>query len=63
MDYNGPNPMVATFEFEWGTVSLTIDPLTADADLDFLTIMEHREYNDGREDTDMRHVYDHSYIN
>ena len=48
--------MIANFEFEWGNVSLTIDPL--EADFDFLRVMEHRDYNDGREDVDIYHVYE-----
>jgi hypothetical protein len=56
VDYNGPNPVIANFEFEWGNVSLTIDPL--EADFDFLRVMEHRDYNDGREDVDIYHVYE-----
>ncbi|MGD9212889.1 MAG: malectin domain-containing carbohydrate-binding protein [Desulfobacteraceae bacterium] len=48
-DYDGPNPMQFIYEFEWGTVTLTIDPLKANADE--VLLEEYRDYNDGREDT------------
>ncbi len=49
MVYDGPNPMTAVFELEWGTVTLTIDPTFLD--LDFEYVYEVRHYNDGRPDT------------
>lgn len=50
MDYNGPEPMSAYFQFDWGRVQLTIDPTAATADT--IVVEEHRDYADSDEDSD-----------